>query len=185
MDPLVVAAMARWPDVPAVHGWLRLDRRGDWWLVDRGAPGFDEAVHGAGSRITSPPILAFIARNHASDPDGRWYWQNGPQRVYVDCDPAPLVYRVFDPGDAAHLVTHTGVQACRFDAAWSDAAGALWVVTDAGPGLVHDLDAAALEAQPAPDGSMAALRLMGALRPVRPLPGEPGPTLGFVARPRA
>ncbi|HMN64893.1 MAG TPA: DUF2946 family protein, partial [Burkholderiaceae bacterium] len=41
MDEQVLHAMARWPDVPAVWGWLRLDRRGRWLLVDRGRPGFD------------------------------------------------------------------------------------------------------------------------------------------------
>jgi hypothetical protein len=62
LDDLVQQAMTRWPNVPAMFGWLRLDRRGRWMLIDRGAPGFDEALHGAGSEITSPPIIDFIGR---------------------------------------------------------------------------------------------------------------------------
>ncbi|MEN9315762.1 MAG: hypothetical protein RIS35_2155, partial [Pseudomonadota bacterium] len=72
MDELVLKAMERWPNVPAVYGWLRLDRRGRWMLVDRGVPGFDEALHGAGSEITSPQIIDFIGRNYARDDQGRW-----------------------------------------------------------------------------------------------------------------
>ena len=32
MDPIVARAMARWPNVPAVYGWLALDRRGNWLI---------------------------------------------------------------------------------------------------------------------------------------------------------
>ena len=39
MDERVLLAKARWPNVPAAWGWLFLDRRGAWRLVDRGAPG--------------------------------------------------------------------------------------------------------------------------------------------------
>ena len=30
MDDIVKQAMAKWPDVPNVYGWLSLDRRGVW-----------------------------------------------------------------------------------------------------------------------------------------------------------
>ena len=43
MDPAVLRGMARWPDVPAVYGWLALDRRGNWRLK--------EAVSGRFGRI--------------------------------------------------------------------------------------------------------------------------------------
>jgi hypothetical protein len=145
MDDLVLQAMTRWPDVPAVHGWLRLDRRGHWMLVDRGQPGFDEALHGLGSEITSPQIVDFICRNYTSDEQGRWFWQNGPQRVFVDLDVAPLVLRVLGAGGEARLVAHTGDSVGRVDAAWSSPEGELILDTDLGPGAIHDLDLAALE----------------------------------------
>jgi hypothetical protein len=28
MDPIVIQAMTKWPNVPAVYGWLQFERRG-------------------------------------------------------------------------------------------------------------------------------------------------------------
>ena len=69
--------MAKWPNVPAVYGWLSLDRRGNWRIK--------------GERIANQALRDFISRNYESDSAGRWYFQNGPQRVYVTLDYAPLV----------------------------------------------------------------------------------------------
>jgi hypothetical protein len=77
MDALVAQAMAKWPNVPAVYGWLSLDRRGNWRIK--------------GERIANQALREFIARNYESDSEGRWYFQNGPQRVYVALDYTPLV----------------------------------------------------------------------------------------------
>ena len=186
MDELVLEAMARWPNVPAVHGWLRLDRRGQWMLVDRGRPGFDERLHGLGSPITSPQIVAFICRNYGCDDQGRWFWQNGPQRVYVDLEVAPLVLRVLGTGAQARLVTHTGDPVGRVDAAWSSPEGELILETDLGPGAIHDLDLAALELTEdraaTEGGSGLCLAILGRRLPVlawqEPSPpgGDPAPS---------
>lgn len=182
MDEQVIKAMARWPDVPAVYGWLRLDRRGHWHLIDRNQPGFDEARDGAGSPITSPPIIAFIERNYTHDDDGRWFWQNGPQRVFVDVDAAPLVLRVLGEADAPHFVANTGESVRTVDSAWAGPDDELLLMTDLGAGAVHDLDIAALELDEASEG--LTLRLGERLLPVRQL-DDPPTTLGFVKRPRA
>ena len=193
MDEQVLQAMKRWPDVPAVYGWLRLDRRGRWMLVDRGRPGFDERLHGEGSPITSPQILDFIGRNYAHEPDGRWFWQNGPQRVYVDLEAAPLVLRVLGSGADARLVAHTGEPVSRVDAAWWDAQGNLVLATDLGPGAVHDLDLAGLALDDAPPGGagdlaagddapQAWLTVLGRVLPVRQRPQDGREP--FVRRPR-
>ncbi|MEZ5729671.1 MAG: DUF2946 family protein, partial [Burkholderiaceae bacterium] len=145
MDEQVIRAMARWPDVAAVHGWLRLDARGRWFLIDRGAPGFDPSQEHSGSRITSPPIIDFIGRNYGTDGDGAWYWQNGPQRVYVDLERGPLVFRVFGSGESARLVDQTGHPVEAPSAALTDAHGVLYLATGRGPGSIHDLDMAALD----------------------------------------
>ncbi|MGD9943709.1 MAG: DUF2946 family protein [Burkholderiaceae bacterium] len=172
MDEQVLRAMARWPDVPAVSGWLRLDRRGRWLLVDRGRPDFDETRDGAGSPITSPQIIDFIGRNYAADEQGRWFWQNGPQRVYVDLDSAPLVLRVLERAEAEpdelhidQLVTHTGFRVQRVDAGWLSRTGEILLQTDLGPAVVHDLDAPALPLHD--DGDAILLRLEGRLLPLR------------------
>lgn len=160
MDELVRAAIARWPDVPAVYGWLRLDRRGRWMLVDRGAPDFDEARDARGSEITNRQIVAFINRNYDCDPGGAWYFQNGPQRVYVDLEVAPLVLRVVGSGTAARLVAHTDAPVGEVRAAWHARDDALVLATDIGHGAIHDLDLAALAIEPGDDGALS-LEVMG------------------------
>ena len=181
MDEQVLKAMARWPNVPAVHGWLRLDRRGGWHLVDRGHHGFDEARDHLGSPITSPPIIDFIQRNYTNTPDGRWYWQNGPQRVYVDLDQAPLVLRAFGSGASVRLVAHTGTPVTRIDSGWIGPAGEVLLATDLGPAVVHDLDLGALAMEPGDDGIRLTLAgqslLLGEC-------ADPAAELGFVSRPR-
>jgi Protein of unknown function (DUF2946) len=107
MDEQVVQSMAKWPNVPAVFGWLRLDPRGQWWLIQRDRPDFTEALHGAGSTLSSPPILEFLLRNYAADSLGRWYWQNGPQRVYVSLDRAPWVVRLDEDAECAAALNAT------------------------------------------------------------------------------
>lgn len=181
MDEEVIRAMARWPAVPAVFGWLRLDRRGRWLLVDRGRAGFDETRDGAGSPISHPGIVEFIGRNYTADEDGRWYWQNGPQRVYVDVETAPLVLRVLGPRGAPRLVTHTGRLVERIDEGWLGPDGEVLLRTDAGPAVVHDLDLATLDLTQ--DGDVIVLTLGG--RPLRLAPtASPPAALGFVPAPR-
>ena len=184
MDEQVRRAMARWPDVPAVYGWLRLDRRGNWLLIDRGKPGFDEARDGAGSPITNAQIVDFIARNYQCDPQGRWYWQNGPQRVFVDLDLAPLILRVLGSGADARLVAHTGEPVTRVDAAWRTPEGDLMLSTDLGPGALHDMDLGSLriEASDRDDDSPVRLTLQG--RDLEILAPECAPRASFDRRPR-
>jgi Protein of unknown function (DUF2946) len=97
MDPIVARAMARWPNVPAVYGWLALDRRGNWLIRSTGATQRFE-------RMSNQALREFIARNYEADAAGRWYFQNGPQRVYVTLAYTPLV--VHYETDA--LVDHCG-----------------------------------------------------------------------------
>src|SRR5690606_10073287 len=70
MDSQVIAAMARWPDVPDVYGWLSLSSSGHWRLHPLG----DAIVlpDSPGEAITSPQILAFLGRNYAADAQGQW-----------------------------------------------------------------------------------------------------------------
>lgn len=176
-DDRVQAAMKRWPNVPAVHGWLRLDRRGRWHLVERGAPDFDEATHGEGSPIRNPQILDFIARNYAGDDQGAWYWQNGPQRVYVDLEVAPLILRVRSDLPGSQLLTHTGLPVGAVVRACSGPQGELLVQTDLGPGAVHDLDLGALTLDD------THVRLLDRDWPLETC-DDPARELGFVLRPR-
>ena len=44
-----------------------------------------------GSRILHDKLREFIHRNYAADERGAWFFQNGPQRVYVELEAAPFV----------------------------------------------------------------------------------------------
>ena len=140
MDEIVKQAMGRWPDVPHCFGWLGLDGRGDWFLrdqpsQDRGA--FSSGVPGAkGSRLEHAGLIAFIQRNYASDEVGQWYFQNGPQRVYVELEVTPWIWRI---SDSQEITSHTGIPA-QFQSALLDERGWLYLQTSLGCGLVHTQD---------------------------------------------
>jgi hypothetical protein len=138
MDDIVTRAMAKWPNVPAVYGWLNLDRRGEW-SIKIGAPeGAEDAAPGF-EPVTNRKLIEFIGRNYAHDELGRWYFQNGPQRVYVKLDYTPLVYRIA----SAHPLsfeTHTGAPCADLQSVWMDEAGNLLLLTEHGPGLLIDRD---------------------------------------------
>ena len=127
MDEIVLRGMAKWPNVPSVYGWLALDRRGNWLIK--------------GERISNPVVTTFIGRNYEHDPRGRWFFQNGPQRVFVTLDYAPYVYRIVSPGGAPlALEAHNGRPVSAVSGAWMDEEGALLLETDLGVGSVHDRD---------------------------------------------
>lgn len=134
MDEIVRDAMAKWPDVPAVFGWLSLSARANWLLHPRG----DATEGSTGEAITNGQILTFIARNYASDPLGRWFFQNGPQRVYVRIDAAPLIIYVDDA--TGILRTHLGKDIQDISHWWIDGEGRLFISSEQGPGLVIDKD---------------------------------------------
>jgi hypothetical protein len=145
LDEQVRRAMDKWPQVPAVYGWLRLSRRGQWFLIDRSRPDFDQERDGEGSLISSPPIIDFIGRNYECDARGAWYWQNGPQRAFVRLDLAPLVLRVLNEPPTQRLVTHTGYIVERIERVLGDADGNLLMLTDMGPAVVDDRDIGQLQ----------------------------------------
>jgi hypothetical protein len=123
MDALVARSMARWPDVPAVYGWLELDRRGNWRIK--------------GERVVHAGLRDFITRNYGADEHGRWYFQNGPQRVFVTLAYAPLV--VHHEGDA--LLDHCGRPVVA-SAAYVDEEGSLLIEGGGAIALMDDRDLA-------------------------------------------
>lgn len=136
MDANVIAAMARWPDVPDVYGWLSLSERGHWRLHPGGGALLDPL--GAGEEISSPQIQQFIGRNYACDARGCWYFQNGPQRVYVRLDAAPYILNSAGPG--RELCAHNGMSAGPVLAWWLDDTGRLYACCRLGPGLIAGRD---------------------------------------------
>jgi hypothetical protein len=139
MDDIVLAAMRKWPNVPHCHGWLALDARGDWYLRDEAAQHAGPFPSIKGSRIDHEGLKAFIGRNYLADEAGRWFFQNGPQRVYVQLEAAPWVWRVGIQDGTGVLTSHTGRPAAP-KSCWVDEGGRLFVDSDIGFGLVHSLD---------------------------------------------
>lgn len=122
MEDWVRRALAKWPNVPALFGWLSLDRRGRWRI--------------RGELISRPQIVETIDRNYAADAQGRWYFQNGPQRGYVQLEYAPFVLSIHGPS----LRTHTGLAVAAPHSAWLDEDGAVLLDTEHGAGVVNDED---------------------------------------------
>lgn len=142
MDEIVEAALRKWPNVPHCHGWLALDARGDWYMRDERIQAAGPFPQVKGSRIQHDKLKAFIHRNYLADERGQWYFQNGPQRVYVELELAPWVWRLQARGDqGVEVAAHTGEPA-RPTAALLDEHGRLFLATELGLGVVHTLDMA-------------------------------------------
>ncbi len=146
MDDIVAAALAKWPNVPHCRGWLALDARGDWYLRDDRVQAAGPFPAAKGSRLEHVGLRDFVERNYACDDAGAWFFQNGPQRVYVELEAAPWVWRLQQRPAADHngpgevvLHSHSGRPA-NFESAWLDELGRLFIATDLGLGLVHTLD---------------------------------------------
>jgi len=101
MDEIVKQALAKWPSVPHCYGWLALDARGAFRMRDEAT----QQANLPGDIIRHTALLAFIYRNYTHDERGAWFFQNGPQRVYVDLETTPFVART----DPVHqFVLHDG-----------------------------------------------------------------------------
>jgi hypothetical protein len=123
VDEIVARSLAKWPNVPAVYGWLSLDRRGNWLIK--------------GEKIANSALREFIARNYEADATGRWYFQNGPQRVYVSLAYTPLV--VHYEGD--QLLDQRGKEFCAAQS-FQDDEGSVLVAGNNSIALLDDRDLA-------------------------------------------
>jgi len=176
MDDIVKKAMAKWPDVPHCYGWLALDARGAWRMRDERA----QHLGLPGDKVMQAALLAFINRNYLADERGCWYFQNGPQRVYLNLESTPYVART-DPQQG--LVVQTGEALAALDAAFLTELGELIVQSGGKVAQVDDRDMAQLLAALELDGTSVsdeallawleggagqlALRYRGALVPVQ------------------
>jgi len=136
MDDIVKQAIAKWPNVPDCYGWLGLDARGDWYMRDDLVQAKGAFTKSKGSRLLHEKLIDFIGRNYESDSKGQWFFQNGPQRVYVELEATPWIWRIQHDGS---LLSHTGKKA-RMQRCCVDEAGYLYMDTEIGFGLVHTQD---------------------------------------------
>jgi hypothetical protein len=172
MDDIVRAALLKWPHVPHCYGWLALDARGSWYMRDDRIQAAGPFPQVKGSRIYHEKLREFIHRNYGHDETGAWFFQNGPQRVYVELEAAPYVWRV-DAALGWPVQAHTG-QAAAVRSAWLDERGRLFLDTELGYGLVHTLDT-----------GIAALALEAGQWPLQELPFARMPArFGYTLRPQ-
>ncbi|KQQ87289.1 DUF2946 family protein [Massilia sp. Leaf139] len=155
MDDIVKQAMAKWPNVPHCYGWLALDARGGWRMRDEAA----QQANAAGDKLNNAALVGFINRNYGHDDAGRWYFQNGPQRVYVNLEAAPYIART-DP--AQGLLLHTGAALANIERLYLTEVGIAIVQTGDVVAQLDDRDVAqlfeALELDGKPAGDEALLR---------------------------
>jgi hypothetical protein len=137
MDDVVRQAIAKWPNVPHCFGWLKLDARGHWRMRDERAQQLDLP----GDKIAHPALLGFINRNYTHDEEGRWYFQNGPQRVYVDLEFTPHIVRT-DP--VAGFIIQTGAALDAISQIWMTQEGQLVLASETLVAGLDDRDAAAV-----------------------------------------
>ena len=147
MDKLVIAAIAKWPNVPHCFGWLGLDARGQWYMRDdrvQAAGSFalasgESGPASKGSLLHHDKLIDFIQRNCASDEQGQWFFQNGPQRVYLELEATPHIWRLQPDG---RVLDHSAQDAGAVQRSLVDELGRLYLVTALGIGLVHTADMA-------------------------------------------
>jgi Protein of unknown function (DUF2946) len=153
MDDLVKQSLLKWPHVPHCYGWLGLDGRGNWYLRDDATQAQGAFAASKGDRLEHAALRQFIERNYTHDDGGQWYFQNGPQRVYVELAYTPWIWRLkpFSAGresefgqegassGAPHIESHTGLSTQLLDT-FEDEWGQLYLLTPLGVGLVHTQD---------------------------------------------
>jgi hypothetical protein len=140
MDDIVKQAMAKWPNVPHCYGWLRLDARGVFRMCDEVA----QKNATAGDPIRHASLLAFIYRNYASDEHGAWFFQNGPQRVYVDLETTPFIART---ETQENFVTQDGLALKDIHTVWLSDQGSLLFQNATQIAMLDDRDIAACLSQ--------------------------------------
>ena len=102
---------------------------------------FGSGVPGTkGSMLKHEKLIDFIERNYSVDAQGCWYFQNGPQRVYVELEATPFIWRVDEQG----AIFSSARQTTTLVQVYTDERGWPYLQTALGFGLVHTQDVASL-----------------------------------------
>ena len=194
MDDIVKQALAKWPNVPACTGWLMLDRRGQWRMRDEAA----QASGSPGTPIRHEALLGFINRNYERDERGQWFFQNGPQRVYVELGYTPWVVRLSVEADGGLALKDQVGNGFEPSAVFADDEGGILFAGASDPGNPsappriavlhdHDLEVFADHATLADDSLSGEFHWNGGVTlPLQPIRSEEvASRFGFVASPAA
>ena len=149
MDEQVLRSLVKWPNVPDCYGWLALDRRGQWRMRDE----FTQQNYLPGQVIVHQALNEFISRNYARDTQGRYFFQNGPQRVFITLDATPWITRMIPGEQGIQLLTQCQT---KLDptAALSDENGNIYIVGKITQTIYEDSDRGKFSIQ---DGESVAL----------------------------
>ena len=123
MDDQVLRSLIKWPNVPDCYGWLALDRRGQWRMRDE----FTQQNKLPGQVIKHIALNEFIARNYACDELGRYFFQNGAQRVFINLDATPWIVRII-PSEVDSKLMNQCSQIMEPTAALSDEKGNIYII---------------------------------------------------------
>jgi len=127
MDEQVLRSLIKWPNVPDCFGWLALDRRGQWRMRDE----FAQQHQLPGQVIVHAALNEFISRNYVCDTLGRYFFQNGPQRVYISLAATPWIARITPSEKGLQIMTQCN-SPIEPSLALSDESGNIYIV-----GLIH------------------------------------------------
>ncbi|WP_114663122.1 DUF2946 family protein [Polynucleobacter necessarius] len=135
MDEQVLRSLIKWPNVPDCFGWLALDRRGQWCMVDE----FAQQNQLPGQIIQHAALNECIRRNYASDSFGRFFFQNGPQRVFITLAVTPWVARIIPSESGSQIVTQCH-KTMEPSAALSDEQGNIYILGSTIETICTDFD---------------------------------------------
>ena len=142
MDEQVIRSLIKWPDVPDCYGWLALDRRGQWRMRDE----FTQQNNLPGQIIKHQSLNEFISRNYARDTQGKYFFQNGPQRVFITLDATPWIVRVIPSDQGVKLLTQCQSQ-IEPTAALSDEKGNIYIIGNITQAVYEESDRAQFKLQ--------------------------------------
>ena len=142
MDEQVIRSLIKWPDVPDCYGWLALDRRGQWRMRDE----FTQQNNLPGQVIKHQSLNEFISRNYARDTQGKYFFQNGPQRVFITLDSTPWIVRMIPSDQGVKLLTQCQ-SPIEPTAALSDEKGNIYIVGNIAQVVYEESDRAQFKLQ--------------------------------------
>lgn len=135
MDEQVLRSLIKWPNVPHCFGWLALDRRGQWRMRDE----YAQTNQLPGNVIQHVALSEFISRNYAHDSLGRYFFQNGPQRVFITLDATPWIARMIPSESGPQLSTQCGTE-IKPHGALSDEKGNIYITGSIPQSLSDQID---------------------------------------------
>ena len=123
---LTLGSDNKWPNVPDVYNWLELDNRGNWCIKNE--------------KISHKGLIKFINDHYSSDDKGRWFFQNGPQRVFVKLHSTPFILSISLNDDVIYFKTQTNQVIQQIEQFWLDNNGRLLLSWGQYLGLLSDRD---------------------------------------------